>query len=75
MQPPTETLPESARSSKAWRVAAPTSDPTLHVDLHLVFFARKRIVGTCLSIGVDRVMPEDLARIVNVFEARILAVL
>lgn len=66
-------LEEVASPRTAWRIGAPTLDQARRVDLHLVFFARKRIVGTSLIVGVAPVIGEDVARIVKVFESRILA--
>jgi len=68
-------LDDVAMPRTAWRISSSPSDETRPLDIHLVFFARQRIVGTCLIVGLGEVIAEDVTRIVRVFESRVLAAL
>lgn len=61
----------------AWRVGAElegiaaTPGETTAIDVHLVFFARQRIIATCVIVGFGRVPVDGVVRIVQVFESRV----
>jgi ankyrin repeat protein len=72
-------LDEVAPPRTGWRIGvrlpmvseAGEAGETRAVDVHLVFFARHRVIGTCVVIGAHPVTVGDVVRIVSVFENRV----